>query len=112
MPKSLRSSAMSAGSWWLSSQIPSRPGRASSSARRSRHIASGTMMSPAAGAAGAEPSGFSSSRNQGSVATFLSLMMSAIDLFLERLDARAPHDVDEAFFLAVAMLEIDLHQLL
>src|SRR5258706_15886064 len=70
------------------------------------------MMSPAPGVSGRLPSAFSSSRCQGSVTTFLSLMISAIAAILEGFDTGAPDHVDEAFFLAVAALEVDLDQLL
>jgi hypothetical protein len=39
-------------------------------------------------------------------------MMAAINIFLEWFDADAPHEVDEALFLAVAPLEIKLDQVL
>src|SRR3970282_2179992 len=40
------------------------------------------------------------------------LMMTAINMLLEGFDSGAPHDVDEALFLAFALLEIDSDQLL
>src|SRR5436190_20185138 len=47
-----------------------------------------------------------------SATTLRPLIRVGIDLFLERLDADAAHDVDEALFLAVAALEIARDQLL
>src|SRR5882672_4023023 len=93
--KCARSCAIATGSSWLSSQTPS-----------------GTITSPVAGTATRLPSAPGLSSSQGSLAIFLSLMMSAIDAFLEGFDANAPHDVDEAFALAVALLEVGSDQLL
>src|SRR5882672_11816203 len=109
--KCARSCAIATGSSWLSSQTPSRP-RARSQPRCARHTASGTITSPVAGTATRLPSAPGLSSSQGSLAIFLSLMMSAIDAFLEGFDANAPHDVDEAFALAVALLEVGSDQLL
>src|SRR5215813_11268190 len=103
---------MAAGSSLLSSHTPSRPARASSASRCACQRASGTMISPVAGISGSFPPDPASSRCQGSVTTFLSLMMAAIYAFLERLRSDAPHDVDEAFCFAVAPLEVDPDQFL
>src|SRR5215831_4478223 len=92
--------------------MPTRPVRASNASRFVRQRASGTITSPSGGIAGAVPSAASSSRSQGSGASFLSLMMIAIHAFLEWIETGAPHDVDEALFGAFAPLQIDLDQLL
>src|SRR5262245_19682672 len=110
--KCRRSSAITAGSSWLSSQTPSRPTRSTRSSRSACHIASGTMMSPANGISGSVPSAAISSRCHESATTFRFLMMIAIYVLLEWLDAGPPHDVDEALAFALTPLEIDLDQLL
>src|SRR5262245_36157012 len=92
--------------------MPIRPVRASSAARSACHTASGTITSPCAGIAGAAPSADASSRSQGSVASFLSLMMVPIDTLLEWLQAGTPDDVDKTFLLAFPPLQVNLDQLL
>src|SRR4051812_35309406 len=47
-----------------------------------------------------------------SATTLRPLISAGIDLFLERLDADAAHDVDEALFLAFAALEVARDELL
>src|SRR5690606_13682173 len=83
-----------------------------SSSRRSRHTASGTMTSAPGGTGGQPSPAPASSRRQGSLAIILSLMMSAIHAFLERVDAVTPYHVDEALRLALAPLQVDANQLL
>ena len=78
------------------------PARASSASRCACHKASGTMISPVArdrrrGCRRAPAQAAARDR----LRRFLSLMMIAIDTLLERFDADAPDDVDEALFLAL-----------
>src|SRR5262245_42446753 len=106
--KCARSPAIAPGSSLLFSQTPSRPPRARSASRRSRHSDSDTMRSPDGSSAGSLPSAAASSRCQGSAATFLSLMMFAIHVFLEGFRSDAPDHVDEALDFTLAALEVDL----
>src|SRR6185437_9730611 len=97
---------------WLSSHRPSLPGRASRTARRSSHSASGTMTSPLSGSGGNVPCSSGLSRCQLSAAMRRSLMRLAIDVLFKRIDSDAVHDIDEALGVAVAMLEIAADQAL
>src|SRR5262245_21832488 len=69
------------------------------------------MTSPPAGASGSSPSGPRLSRRQLSATMRRSLISIPIHRFLERLDADAMHDVDEAFRVAVAGREVALDEL-
>src|SRR5688500_2988002 len=102
---------MSAGSSMAASHTPVRPSRAPMVSRAACHTASGTMTSPVAGSDGSAPSAPSSSSCQLSAASFRSLM-SAIDVFLERFHSDAANHVDEALGFAVAVFQIDVHELL
>src|SRR5687768_5263332 len=105
---------MCPGSSVAASHTPMRPSRATSASRSARHTASGTITSPSGSfrAMPSSPTSTASSNFQRSCASFRSLMSNAIYVFLERLDADATHDVDEALGVAVAPLEVELDQLL
>src|SRR4051812_199555 len=70
------------------------------------------MTSPPAGNVGSAPSAPRSSSCQVSATTRRSLISTAIDLFLEGIDADAVHDVNETLGVAVAALEIAFDQAL
>src|SRR5258706_11959179 len=91
--------------------MPNRPSRASSTARCSRHSPSGTITSPAAGIA-TPPAAAGLSNCQLSATTCRCLMMTAINIVLERFDADTPHHVDKTFCFAVAPREIKFDQML
>src|SRR5438105_13374883 len=76
-----------------------------------RATPSSRSATAAGSSAGSRRSTCSSGDGAFSVMTRRSLISVAIDLFLERLDTDAMHDVDEALGLAVAPLEVALDQL-
>src|SRR5882672_8559580 len=113
MAKRCRSTAIASGPSLASSHTPRCPAsaRGRRSSRLASHSASGTMTSPCAGASGCSPWGPRLSRRQVSATIRRSLISVAIDRFLERFDADAVHDVDEALGVAVTPGEVALDQL-